>query len=164
MGKNLNYELLIKESEEELSLLLRKESYSINRDRLRFLVSLKNGTSKSQSSAAGLIGLGVRHGQNIWRKYREGGLMNILERIKGSRPCKLTEEQLSDLKSKLKEDEIQFLHESVSYIKEKYGEDYTESGIHYMFKRLKIKKKTGRPVNIRQDKEGLDDFKKTSGN
>ena len=162
MGKSLNYPLLIKEEEEELLLLLRKESFGINRDRLRFLLSLKNGSSKSQSAAAELIGLGGRQGQNIWRKYREGGVEGLLERISGAAPCKLTREQLLELEERLKDDDIQFLHESVSYIKKKYGESYTESGIHYMFKRLKIKKKTGRPVNIRQDTEGLGDFKKTS--
>ena len=120
MGKSLNYGLLIKEGEEELLSALRRTSSAIHRDRLRFLLSLKNGSMKSQSLAASAIGLGTRQGQNLWRKYRDGGLDGLLGRIGGCRPCKLTDEQLSGLEQRLKDDDMQFLHESVSYIKEKY--------------------------------------------
>jgi len=106
--------------------------------------------------------LSLRQGQNNWSKYKSGGLKKLLEKIKGSPPCKLTNDQLIDLEKRLEKDDIQFLHEAVVLIEKEYGQVYTESGVYYLFKRLKIKKKTGRPVNIRQDKDGLESFKKTT--
>jgi transposase len=160
MGNRINYKEEIKENVETLKGLIRKESNAINRDRLRFLLSLKEGSCKSQSSASKLIGLGLRQGQNNWRKYRNGGLKELLAIVRGSAPCKLSAGQLEELTERLKKDDIQFLHEGVKLIEEQYGQTYTKPGVHYLFKRLKIKKKTGRPVNIRQDKEGMESFKK----
>lgn len=163
MGKSLNYSKLIREDCERLSHLIRKESDSINRDRLRFLLLLKSGTVKSQAAAGKEINLGERQSQNLWRKYKMGGLKGLMHQSKSGAPCKLTDEQLSAMQERLKEDDIQFLDEASALIEKEYGQTYTRSGVFRLFQRLKIKKKTGRPVNIRQDQAGMDTFKKTSG-
>ena len=161
MGKSLNYKEAIKETVSDLSSRIRKERNSTSRDYLRFLLSLKDGSNKSQSKAASMIGLGVRQGQKIWSKYKKGGLALLLERKTGGAPCKLTVDQEAELQEVLKDGKTQFLKQGVHLIAQKYGKTYTTPGVHFLFKRLGIKKKTGRPSNIRQDKEGLENFKKT---
>lgn len=163
MGKRLNYSEEIKESAEELEALEKSQRLTLFRDRIRYLRLLKSGQSITQKSASQAIGIGERQGQRNWRIYIEEGLEGILRPIKRpGAPKKLKEEEIAELKTRLEEDDIQFLHEAVAHVKEKYKKDYTLGGMHYVFKRLKIKKKTGRPINIRQDKAGMEDFKKTS--
>ncbi|MEM6963249.1 MAG: winged helix-turn-helix domain-containing protein [Bacteroidota bacterium] len=62
------------------------------------------------------------------------------------------------MEERLKQDDIQFLDEASELVKQEYGESYTRSGVFRLFKPMKVKKKTGRPVNIRQDEEDLVDF------
>ena len=163
MGKRLNYSEAIKESSQELETMLKQQSLSINRDRVRFLLSLKTGLAKSQKEAGENLQLCERQSQRIWSMYVKEGIKGMLaakEETRGKK-CKLEKEELAILQEELAKDNIQFLHEAAAYIKEKFGKTYTEQGVHFLFKRLKIKKKTGRPCNIRQDKVGMDNFKKT---
>jgi len=160
MGASLNYPSLIKESAETLESLLKSQSESLQRDRLRYLLVLKRGDCKTQDCASTHINVSTRQGQRNWKLYKEKGLKGLLEIPTGGAPCKLGESEQLMLKKRLEQDDIQFLHEAADYIKDEYGKTYTTPGVHYLFKRLKIKKKTGRPVNIRQDKQELDNFKK----
>ena len=163
MGKRLDYSKLIKESVSELLKLERRQREVLFRDRIGYLRVLKSGEVKTQKEASDLIGISARQGQRNWRLYRQEGLLGMLRPIeRPGAPTKLKEEEYEELDKRLESDDIQFLHEAVAYVKEQYDTDYTIAGMHYVFKRLKVKKKTGRPVNIRQDKEGLEDFKKTS--
>ena len=163
MGRRLSYQEEIKESPAELKEIEKRQTDSILRDRVRFLRVLKNGEVLTQKEAARRIGLSERQGQRNWRMYREKGLEGLTERPKtGGGQTKLEEAEFEELKKDLLEKEVQFLHEAVSHVQEKYGRAYSTPGMHFVFKRLGIKKKTGRPVNIRQDKAKLEGFKKTS--
>lgn len=164
MGKSLNYPSLIKESAETLESLLKSQSESLQRDRLRYLLVLKRGDCKTQGCASAHINVSTRQGQRNWSLYMKKGLKGLLDVPVGGAPCKLEESEQLELKKRLEDDDIQFLHEVAAYIKKEYKKSYTPSGIHYLFKRLKVKKKTGRPVNIRQDKKELEEFKKTLKN
>lgn len=161
MGKRINYQEQIKESSTELENLLKKASSSLIRDRLRYLLLLKTGKAKTQKEASAQINIGLRQGQRNWELYRTKGIVAYQKRAYGGRPSKLKESEEQELLERLKADDIQFLDEAVLYVSEQYGQTYTRSGMHRLFKRLKVKKKTGRPTNIRQDKEGLKHFKKT---
>ena len=163
MGKRLNYAEQIKESVEELHQLEKRQSEALFRDRIRYIRLLKSGVVRTQKAASESIGLSPRQGQRNWRLYREQGIQGLLRPIEHlGAPTKLKPAEFDELEKRLEDDDIQFLHEAVNHVKEKYGQEYTIPGMHYVFKRLKVKKKTGRPVNIRQDKEGLKEFKKTS--
>lgn len=163
MGKRLDYSTLIKESVSALQKLEKGQSEALFRDRIRYLGLLKSGEVKTQKGASELIGISDRQGQRNWRRYREEGLSGMLRPIeRPGAPTKLEASEFEELEKRLESDDIQFLHEAVAHVKDQYDTDYTVSGMHYVFKRLKVKKKTGRPVNIRQDKGGLEDFKKTS--
>jgi len=164
MGKRLSYSSEIRESAEELLCLERSQRLSLLRDRVRYIRLLKTGSALTQKAASEAIGLKIRQGQRNWQMYRSGGMDKLLSLpFRPGRPSKLSSKEEQEFKSRLKEDDIQFLHEAVSHVKDKYGQDFSVVGMHYLFKRLKVKKKTGRPVNIRQDKEGLEEFKKTTG-
>lgn len=54
------------------------------------------------------------------------------------------------------------LKQAQAYLQDAFGVDYTIAGVSLLFKRLKIKLKTGRPTNIRQDQAEKEAFKKTS--
>ena len=79
-------------------------------------------------------------------------------------PCRLTKAQRSGLNEYLAKDQVQFLREARSYIQEQFGVHYSVSAVHYLFRRLKVKKKTGRPSNYRKDEKGASVFKKTLPN
>lgn len=163
MGKRLSYSEAIKEKVETLKKEERCQTDSLLRDRVRFIRLLKEGSALTQKEASEQIGISERQGQRNWRQYKEQGLEGLIQAPQtGGGQSKLKESEFEELKKDLLEKEIQFLHEAVSHVKEKYQKDYSVPGMHYVFKRLEIKKKTGRPVNIRQDKEKLEEFKKTT--
>lgn len=141
MGKRLNYPSLIEESREDLEALLKQQTDAVQRDRLRFLLYLKTGESLTQSDAAKRINLSTRQGQRDWAKYCKAGIKGLLEIPKGGAPCKLDDTQLDALKKRLKQDDIQFLHQAVEHVKKTYKKSYGTSGMHYVFKRLKVKKR-----------------------
>jgi transposase len=49
-----------------------------------------------------------------------------------------------------------------TWLEQEMGITYSQSGISVLLARLKVKLKTGRPVNVRKDKAGEVVFKKTS--
>ena len=49
-----------------------------------------------------------------------------------------------------------------AYLQAEMGKTYSQPAIHYLFKRLKVKLKTGRPVNVRKDQAGEEAFKKNA--
>jgi transposase len=75
--------------------------------------------------------------------------------------CRLSDEQREKLKAYLAEDHVQFLHEAKAYIQQQFHVRYSMGGLHKLFERLKVKKKTGRPTNYRKDEKGAARFKKT---
>lgn len=163
MGRSLSYVKKIKESVSTLKQLEKSQKEILFRDRVRFIRLLKSGAAKTQRAASEEIGVSERQGQRNWSLYQKKGMKGLLQPLsKGGRHSKLEEDQLEKLKEDLLEKEVQFLHEAVSYVKEKYKKDYTVPGMHFVFKRLGIKKTTGRPSNVRQDKEQLKAFKKKS--
>ncbi len=152
---------MIRENESELSSLIKKQSISLYRDRLRFILYLKQGIFKSQDEASKRLGIGLGQGQRNWRMYRDWGIEGLLEIPQRGAPCKLTSHQVKELEDRLKDDDIITLEDAIAYLEQKYGVRYSTSGIFYVFERFKIKKKTGRPVYINKDIEGQAAFKKT---
>jgi transposase len=51
-------------------------------------------------------------------------------------------------------------HQIIEWIQNSFNVSYTQSGLSDSFSRLKIKLKTGRPVNVRQKAGDVEDFKK----
>jgi transposase len=158
----MNYSIAITESPEELQALIRAQKLTIKRDRLEFLYLLKTQTVKSQQAAGAQIGLKERQSQTLWHLYKTGGITKLLDLKRQTYFGKLSTAEMSELNTYLKTDKADTLTDIQTWIATTFGVNYTLGGISLLCGRLKIKLKTGRPSNVRKDKEGLESFKKTS--
>lgn len=157
----VDYSKAIKETAKKLRCLEKEQQKAFVRDRIRFLWLLKSGHCCSQTEAGGLIGLSARSSQRLWQQYRNQGLEALLQYPYQGTCCRLSEEQTQTLMVYLAEDQVQFLHEAKAYIQQHFGVRYSTGGLHKLFERLKVKKKTGRPANYRKDEKGAALFKKS---
>ena len=158
----MNYSIAIIESPEYLQELMGRQKLTIHRDRLQYLYLLKTQRVKSQKGAGALIGLQERQSQNLWYLYKKGGIALLLDLTRQTYFGKLSSMQMSFLRTYLKTDQANNLADIQTWLQNNLQASYTLGGISILCKRLKIKLKTGRPTNVRQDKEGLESFKKTS--
>lgn len=157
----LAYPSLISESASELLALERSQKKANSRDRIRFIRLLKTGQAKTQGQAGELIGIGIRQSQRLWSKYHKSGLLSLSKSVYQGYWGKLSSQQLSHLQCSLTESGIYTQEQAAEFIEKQYGVKYKQSGICRLFKRLKIKLKTGRPQNIQQDEAAKESFKKT---
>lgn len=157
----IDYSKVIKETTKKLRRLEKGQQKAFVRDRIRFLWLLKSGRCSSQVAAGELIGLRPRSSQRLWQHYQKGGLEALLCYPYQGTTCRLTEEQREKLKAYLAQDQVQFLHQAKAYIQQQFQVGYSTGGLHQLFERLKVKKKTGRPTNYRKDEKGAARFKKT---
>jgi transposase len=116
----------------------------------------------SQRLAGEQIGLQEGQSQRLWHTYQQQGLAGLLTYPYQGSFGKLSTQQLSRLRSYLKTDSVDTLKQAQTYLQDAFGVDYTLAGVSLLFKRLKIKLKTGPPTNIRQDSVEKETFKKTS--
>ena len=160
MPKVLDYSVLIVESVSDLLLLEKSHKKSYLRDRVRFLRFLKEGSVKSQSAAGNLIGISSRQSKNLWSKYKSQGISYFEEARINQNWGKLSSVQISQLLQYLDQDHTASQKEVQQYIKDNFAQEFSQPGIHYLFKRLKVKLKTGRPSNIKKDEKEGEAFKK----
>lgn len=156
----MDYQTEITESEDYLVKLERSTKDVKVRDRVRFIRLLKTGEAKTQHQAGTLIGLGIRQSQRLWQRYREAGLAVLAVNNYAGGVAKLNEAGQRQLQERLTQDDIASLEQARRYLQEEFGISYTTSGVSYLFKRLKVKLKTGRPQNIKQDAAQFEEFKK----
>ncbi len=158
----INYQAAIKQSEEALQALLRKQNTSLLRRRLRFLLLLKSGQCATQAKAGARIGLSLRGAEKLWKFYHAKGIEGVLRYPYKGRKSKLTEEVKQALQQHLSKDSIQSLSEACAFIKEKAGVRISEPGMLYVFRTMGIKKKSGRPTHIHKEQKGAEVFKKNA--
>lgn len=156
----LDYGKAIKEGKGRLFKLERAQTKALLRDRVRFLRLLKSGECSTQAQAGKAIGLGLRGAEKLWKKYRLEGLEGLLRYPYRGRREKLSAEHIRQLHEELAKDTIQGLKQACQYVEDQTGVHYCVSAMHYVFKRLKVKKKTGRPLHYRKDEKGEKRFKK----
>lgn len=160
--KCLDYTQEIKESVCELKALEACQTKVRLLNYVRFLRYLKDGSAANQTQSSGLVGLTLRQGQRIWSRYKEVGLTGLLKPGFVGTVGNLSYVEISHLQSFLRNSETDLTQEQIGdWIWNSFGVHYCQSGISKLFKRLKIKLKTGRPVNIRQKEGDVDLFKKS---
>jgi len=157
----ISYQQMITESAKQLFKWEQQQGKAYLRDRMRFLRLLKTGQCTSQAQAGALLGHSQRSSQRLWKRYREGGIKALLTYPYQGKPCRLSNKQKEQLRCYLTHDGVQFLHEAGSYIAARFGVGYSTSGVCKLFRRMKVKKKTGRPSNYRKDEKGARRFKKS---
>ena len=160
----MNYVDKIQESIEFLMEAEKKRGSALDRDRARFLRLLKTGDCTSQAAAGAAIGLCERHAQRLWQTYRQEGFEGLMSKPSKRGFGKLTSHQISLLRQFLRDDQAQTLEHIQAYLSGSLGVEYTIGGVSELCKRLKIKRKSGRPVNVRQKSGAVELFKKTLPN
>ncbi len=159
--KRFDYTTVIVESVDDLLSLERAESVARFRDYIRFIRYLKDGTATTQIGSGALIGLKARQSQNLWALYKRKGLTYLLTERRVGGIGHLSYTQISYLQSFLRESETPLTQIQIAtWLSDSFGVQFTQSGISKLFSRLKLKLKTGRPVNIRQKEGDVEDFKK----
>lgn len=156
----MNYQAEITESEDDLIKLERSTKDVKARDRVRFVRLLKTGKAATQQQAGVLINLGIRQSQRLWQRYRQNGIAVLAVGNYQGSTAKLNKAEQSRLKERLKKDDIASLEQAQNYLQQEFGVSYTIGGVSYLFKRLKIKLKTGKPTNINQVAAEQEEFKK----
>ena len=130
------------------------------RDYVRFLRLLKSGQSTTQLQAANQVNLSLRQAQRLWKRYQQVGFEALIKNRQSTYMGKLSTTQISRLRQFLLDDQAQTLADIQAYLAGSLGVNYTIGGISDLCKRLKIKRKTGRPVNVRQQPGAINVFKK----
>jgi transposase len=102
----------------------------------------------------------VRQSQRLWKQYREGGLSALCRSNYTGGQAKLSATGQEQLRKRLRGDDISTLEQARRYLKEEFAVDYTVGGVSCLFQRMKVKLKTGRPTNIKQDIEQMEEFAK----
>lgn len=160
MGR-IDYTNIIFESFESLEALERRQSEARFRDYVRFIRYLKSGEATSQKASGAKIGLKERQSQNLWHRYQTEGLSKMLVEQRGSSLGYLSYHQISLLQSFLRDSRVPLTQiQIIDWLRDSFGVTFTQGGLSELLKRLKIKLKTGRPVNVRQNEGDLEDFKK----
>ncbi|CAN5620412.1 hypothetical protein BH24ACI1_BH24ACI1_26260 [soil metagenome] len=156
----MNYQVVISESSDYLRQLERATKDLKARDRVRFIRLLKIGKATTQAQAGALIGVQERQSQRLWKQYRTAGLSALCQNNYAGGQAKLGAVAQANLRERLQNDDIHTLEKARVCLQAEFGVDYTVGGVSYLFKRMKVKLKTGRPTNVKQDKEQREEFAK----
>lgn len=156
----MDYAAKITQTIGELQQLEKQQTNVANRDHVRFIRLLKEEQANTQKQAAQLINLSLRQGQRIWAKYLSQGIDALLQVRTQAYVGKLSFTQISHLRQFLHDDQAHSLADVQAYLAGSHGVSYTIGGVSAVCKRLKIKKKTGRPVHIRQTPNAVEAYKK----
>lgn len=162
MAPTLDYSTAIKEAAALLRLRLQQTHQPLLKRRLRLLLLLKTTSGLSCAKAGAKLGLSLRGAEAMWKLYCTGGLASYLHYPFKGRKSSLGPEDKQWLEEDLKKDNTITLTGAAERIKAHTGakEALSPQAVHYIFKALKIKKKTGRPSHINKDEEKVEAFKK----
>jgi transposase len=158
--KALDYGEIITESIEQLQGMLKKVHAPLIRRRLRFLLLLKQHKGMSRASAGKQLGLLPTGAEKMWKLYHQAGIDSFVDYPFKGRKSYLDQEQKSWLQAELKKDTTTSLSKACQLVEEHCGVHYGVPGMHYVFKCLGVKKKTGRPSHVDQQPEQTEAFKK----
>ena len=159
-----NYEAIIQESPEELQRMSRQHRHSVVGTRLTMLKKLKSGEARSLPHVAQQLNYSLRQCQRWFKAYQQAGLDVLLS---PSRQGKVSVERMNEaawqaLNDALIAGEIATYPQARRLLAE-HGVNYQDdSSVLKLFKRHKIKAKTGRPCHEKVDEEMQTEFKKTS--
>jgi transposase len=162
--KALDYRKEIRENEAELGTLLSKARAPVLRRRLRFLLLLKTTASLSRAGAGLKLGLRPKGSEEVWKLYKTGGMEKLLDYPFKGRKSSLSDADKAWLGAELKTNGGATLQQCAQRIQGHTGSQkpLSPQAVHYIFKALKIKKKTGRPSHIQKDEGKVEAFKKKS--
>jgi transposase len=159
----IKYKQAIKESEEELSQLEQSLRGHKAVDRVRLLRLLKSETVRSLKDGAPLVGYSLVQVTRWWERYRALGLDELLkERKPVGKASRLTAEAWEGLMAAMRAGQIATLQDACTYLQREWGIEYKNGkSLWWLFKKHRVKWKTGRRRHQKANAEQQNAFKKT---
>lgn len=161
MGRTLKLEW--QETALELKRLYRKERNSERKTRLHALWQLR--LNKTLKEVVELVGIGYRTLQRWVAWYRNGGLKEVRQRIKGhgnqGRPAKLTVLQQKALVAKTAQGSFRNVWDVVEWVRGRWKVQYSYSGLFKRLKTLKCRLKVPRPRSVKADVGAQEEWRST---
>jgi transposase len=161
----IKYPLAIKESEDELVGLEHRLRGQKTADRVRMLRLLKSGAVSSLKDCAPVVGYSLIQVTRWWESYRSVGLAGLLKRHKSQgQASRLTAEAWAGLLGEMRVGRIATLEDARTYLEKQWGIRYKSGkSVWDVFKRKRVKWKTGRRRHKQAHAGQQQAFKKTSG-
>ncbi len=160
----IKYPKAIQESEEDLTNLEQRLRGQKAADRVRMLRLLKSGTVNSLKDCAPLVGYSVTQLTRWWECYRAKGLSELLKQQKPvGQTSKLTAEAWEGLMAAMRAGHIATMQDARDYLEREWGIRYKNGkSLWWLFKKHRVKWKTGRRRHKKASAEQQATFKKTS--
>ena len=160
----IKYPKAIQESEEELTRLEQRLRGQKIADRARMLRLLKSGTAKSLKACAPMVGYSVSQLTRWWQRYRAEGLTGLLKVHKPTgKASRLTAEAWAGLLQARRAGHIVTMQDARNYLEREWGISYKNGkSLWWLFKKHRVKWKTGRRRHKKANAEQQAAFKKTS--
>jgi transposase len=159
----IKYPKAIQESEEELTRLEQRLRGQKTADRVRMLRLLKSGTVKSLKDCAPMVGYSVIQLTRWWERYRAEGLAGMLKQQKpAGKASKLSPEAWAGLLQAMRAGRITTMQDARNYLEKEWGIVYKNGkSLWWLFKKHRVKWKTGRRRHKKANAEQQAAFKKT---
>jgi len=160
----IKYPKAIQESEEELRSLEQSLRGQKTADRVRMLRLLKSETVKSLQDCAPLVGYSAIQVTRWWERYRAEGLSGMLKQHKpAGKASKLSPEAWAGLLQAMRAGHITTMQDARTYLEREWGIVYKNGkSLWWLFKKHRVKWKTGRRRHKKANAEQQTAFKKTS--
>ena len=161
----IKYPKVIQESEEELTSLEQSLRGQKAADRVRVLRLLKSGAVKSLKDCAPMVGYSVSQLTRWWERYRVEGLTEMLKQHKpAGRASKLSSEAWEGLLQAMQAGQIATMQDARNYLEREWAISYKNGkSLWWLFKKHRVKWKSGRRRHKKANAEQQAVFKKTSG-
>lgn len=158
------YKLEISESEEDLKQSLREQKTASGKERVQLLYLLKSKQAATVQQAAQLLGRNRVSVQKWLRRYRAGGLAEMLERKEPcGRPRAIPAWAEASLKKRLQEPEGFDGYGAIcGWFETQLGFEAKYKTVHKLvYYRLQASPKVPRPLSVEQSCERMEAYKKT---
>jgi transposase len=134
-------------------------------DRIRVLRLLKSATVKSLKECAPLVGYSVTQLTRWWECSRAEGLTGLLKQHRPvGKASRMTPEAWAGLMQAMRAGHIATMQEARNYLEREWGSRYKNGkSLWWLFKKHRVKCKTGRRRHKKANAEQQAAFKKTSG-
>ncbi len=160
----IKYPKAIQESEEELTRREQSLRGQKTADRVRMLRLLKSGAVKSLKDCAPMVGYSVIQLTRWWERYRAEGLAGLLKRQKlAGKASRLTPEAWAGLLQAMRAGHMATMQDARNYLEREWGISYKNGkSLWWLFKKHRVKWKTGRRRHKKANAAHQAAFKKTS--
>ncbi len=112
-----------------------------------------------------MVGYSVSQLTRWWERYRAEGLAGVLKQHKpAGKPSRLTPEAWAGLLQAMRVGHIATMQDARDYLEQQWGISYKNGkSLWWLFKKHRVKRKTGRRRHQKAKAEQQAAFKKTSG-